>query len=79
MLLTKSQCTGLSSPVRVTSQDCNFIVLSRNELLLPSIVREYPADGDREMEVTPRPKYLSTAIAIGLAGFGLLVFLSVIR
>ena len=31
------------------------------------------------MEVTPRPKHLSTAIAIGLAGVGLLFFLSFIR
>ena len=31
------------------------------------------------MEVTPRPKNLSTAIALGLIGIGLLVFLSFIR
>ena len=31
------------------------------------------------MEITPRPKRLSTAIAIGLGGIGLLIILSMIR
>lgn len=35
--------------------------------------------GARAMEVTPRPKHLTTAILIGLAGVGLLVFVSFLR
>jgi hypothetical protein len=31
------------------------------------------------MEITPRPKRLRTAIAIGLGGIGLLIILSMIR
>jgi hypothetical protein len=68
--------THLSSPVRVATV-CNFIVLSRNERSNPPIVVHQWRCG--QMEVTPRPKHLSTAIAIGLAGVGLLVFLSFIR
>lgn len=32
-----------------------------------------------KFEVTPRPKHLISAVAIGLGGIGLLIFLSVIR
>ena len=32
-----------------------------------------------KIEITPRPKHLISAIAIGLVGIGVLIFLSVIR
>ena len=57
---------------------CNFIVLSRNEPLHSSIV-VHPAKRAYDMEVTPRPKRLVTAIAIGLGGIGLAIVLSMIK